>query len=271
MPNVTRWKNSQLDSGNFSPGDRRRGHCHCHIRLESPEADHQQKVSAELNRPFAIRGDLGIAWQRQRDEPGWRSFIPLPHLHAEDIMLGNPPDIPDVTMIHLQRVDATLAPLALLHKQVFIPWIKLQQSDARLIQTADKKNNWTFTLAESDSKDDNAPPSAWSFRLDNILFDQGTLLYRDAVNKADVTVKLNSLGKPVPFAQIAGGDDSQKGRVTLFSAGRLKGALTMKNSRARVSSAACYHCEARRHRSRCRRMSVTVLHGYSFLAVCRIR
>ena len=27
-----------------------------------------QKVSAELNRPFAIRGDLGVVWERQPDE-----------------------------------------------------------------------------------------------------------------------------------------------------------------------------------------------------------
>lgn len=50
-----------------------------------------QKVSAELNRPFAIRGDLGVAWQRNPEEPGWRGWLPWPHLHAEDIMLGNPP------------------------------------------------------------------------------------------------------------------------------------------------------------------------------------
>ena len=170
-----------------------------------------QKVSAELNRPFAIRGDLGVAWERNRDEPGWRSWVPWPHLHAEDIMLGNPPEIPEVTMVHLQRADATLAPLALLHKEIFIPWIKLQQPDARLIQTADKKNNWTFTLANSDEKDPAAAPSAWSFRLDNILFDQGKIRYRDAINKADVTVTVNPLGKPVPYTQVAGGDDKQKG------------------------------------------------------------
>lgn len=32
-----------------------------------------QKVSAELNRPFAIRGDLGVVWERQKQETGWRS------------------------------------------------------------------------------------------------------------------------------------------------------------------------------------------------------
>lgn len=170
-----------------------------------------QKVSTELNRQFAIRGDLGVAWERNRNEPGWRSWIPWPHVHAQDIILGNPPEMAEVTMVHLERVDATLAPLALLHKEIYIPWIKLQQPDARLIQTADKKNNWTFNLANSDNADPNAPPSAWSFRLDNILSDQGQVRYRDAVNKADVTVKINPLGKPVAYGQVAGGSDAQKG------------------------------------------------------------
>lgn len=163
-----------------------------------------QKVSAELHRPFAIRGDLGVAWQRNRDEAGWHRWIPWPHLHAEDIMLGNPPDIADITMVHLQRVEATLSPLALLHKQVFIPWIKLQQPDARLIQTADRHNNWTFTFTGNDNAEASQQPSAWSFRLDNILFDKGNIIYRDAVNKADVQVAVTPLGKPVPYEQVAG-------------------------------------------------------------------
>lgn len=172
-----------------------------------------QKVSTELNRPFAIRGDLGVAWERNRDEPGWRSWVPWPHVHADDILLGNPPEIPDVTMVHLQRVDATLAPLALLGKEVYIPWIKLTQPDARLIQTADKKNNWTFNLAGSDNPDPNQPPSTWTFRLDNIMFDRGQIAYRDAINKADVQVTVDPLGKPVPYVQVAGSKDdkSQKG------------------------------------------------------------
>ena len=170
-----------------------------------------QKVSAEINRPFAIRGDLGVAWERNRSEPGWRSWVPWPHIHAQDIMLGNPPEIPDVTMVHLQRVDATISPLALLGKQVYLPWIKLQQPVAKLVQTADKKNNWTFNLAGSDQKQDDAAPSAWSFRLDNIAFDQGQIGYRDAINKADVQVTVDPLGKPVPYAQLAGGDDKQQG------------------------------------------------------------
>lgn len=170
-----------------------------------------RKVSQEINRPFAIRGDLGVAWERNRSEPGWRSWVPWPHIHAQDIMLGNPPEIPDLTMAHLERVDASISPLALLGKEVWLPWIKLQQPQAKLVQTADGKNNWTFNLAGSEKKDPNQPPSAWSFRLDNIVFDQGTIGYRDAINKADVKVTVDPLGKPVPYAQLAGGDDKQKG------------------------------------------------------------
>lgn len=77
---------------------------------------------------------------------------PWPHVHADDIILGNPPDIPDVTMVHLPRVEATLAPLALLTKTVYLPWIKLQQPDARLIRLSEKNNNWTFNLASDGEK-----------------------------------------------------------------------------------------------------------------------
>lgn len=167
-----------------------------------------QKVSTELNRPFAIRGDLGVVWERQPQETGWRSWVPWPHVHAEDIILGNPPDIPDVTMVHLPRVEATLAPLALLTKTVWLPWIKLVKPDARLIRLSEQNNNWTFNLAGDDRKDPSAPPSGWSFRLDNILFDQGRVAINDQVSKADVEILVDPLGKPLPFHELTGAKDN---------------------------------------------------------------
>ncbi len=163
-----------------------------------------EKVSTELNRPFAIRGDLGVVWERQKEETGWRSWIPWPHVHADDIILGNPPDIPEVTMVHLPRVEATLAPLALLSKTVYLPWIKLQKPDARLIRLSEKNNNWTFNFASDENKDPNVQPSSWSFRLDNILFDQGKVTVDDKVSKADIEILIDPLGKPVPFNEITG-------------------------------------------------------------------
>ncbi|WP_058910486.1 AsmA family protein [Entomohabitans teleogrylli] len=163
-----------------------------------------RKVSAELNRPFAIRGDLGVVWERNKDEPGWRSWVPWPHVHAEDILLGNPPEIPEVTMVHLPRVEATLAPLALLTRTVWLPWIKLTQPDARLIRLSEKTNNWTFNLAGDDTQQAEAAPSSWSFRLDNILFDRGKVAVSDKVTQAQMTILVDPLGKPLPFSEVTG-------------------------------------------------------------------
>ena len=49
-----------------------------------------EKVSAALNRPFAINGNLAVAWRREEGEEGWRAWIPWPRFSAEDITLGNP-------------------------------------------------------------------------------------------------------------------------------------------------------------------------------------
>lgn len=173
-----------------------------------------QKVSTELNRPFAIRGDLGVVWARQKDETGWRSWIPWPHVHADDVVLGNPPDIPEITMVHLPRVEATLAPLALLTKTVYLPWIKLQKPDARLIRLSEKTNNWTFDFADSKDKEADAKPSTWSFRLDNIIFDRGRIAIDDAVSKANLEIFVDPLGKALPFSEVTGakGKD-EKGKV----------------------------------------------------------
>ncbi|ELY4517846.1 AsmA family protein [Cronobacter muytjensii] len=169
-----------------------------------------QKVSTELNRPFAIRGDLGVVWERNKGEPGWRSWVPWPHVHAEDVVLGNPPDIPQVTMIHLPRVEATLAPLALLTKTVYLPWIKFQKPDAQLIRLPEKTNNWTFDMKQDDGEE-TQQPSAWSFRLDNILFDQGRLRVDDKVSRADVEILIDPLGKPLPFNEVTGEKEKKDG------------------------------------------------------------
>lgn len=167
-----------------------------------------QKVSTELNRSFAIRGDLGVDWSRQKDEAGWRAWVPWPHVHAEDIVLGNPSDVQtgekDAQMVKLARVDASIAPLALLHKEVLIPRIWLKQPDASLLRLANGKNNWTFNLANSETTDPAQPPSAWSFTVNDIVFDRGQIDYKDAPMKADFRAVIDPLGKPLPFTEVTG-------------------------------------------------------------------
>lgn len=186
-----------------------------------------EKVSAELQRPFAIRGNLSVDWSRKGDEPGWRGWVPWPHIHAEDLVLGNPADLgddkatktpedkttssafPAGEMVTLKRVDASIAPLALLAKEVLIPRIWLTQPDANLLRLANGKNNWTFNLANSPTEGDN-PPSAWSVNIHDIVFDRGEINFNDALLKADLHAVIDPLGKPLPFAEVTGARAEKK-------------------------------------------------------------
>jgi uncharacterized protein involved in outer membrane biogenesis len=170
------------------------------------------KVSSELRRPFAIRGDLSVAWVRHPEESGWRRWVPWPQVTAQDVMLGNPPNIPDKTMVLLPKVEATLSPPALLTKTVWLPWLRLVQPDVRLIRLSEQRYNWRFDL-EDDSAKDKKPPSGWSFRLDNILFDRGRIVIDDQVTKAQMTVMVDPLGKPLAFSEVTGNGKSGAAKV----------------------------------------------------------
>lgn len=164
------------------------------------------KVSAELQRPFAIRGELGVDWAREKYEGGWRAWVPWPHIHAEDIVLGNPKNIPGDSMVQLQRADASIAPLALLGKEVLIPRIWLKQPNATLQRLANGDNNWTFNLAG----DPKQPTSDWSVNIHDIVFDRGQIDFKDATLKADFRALIDPLGKPLPFSEITGKKDAGK-------------------------------------------------------------
>ncbi|XNM61932.1 AsmA family protein [Escherichia coli] len=109
-----------------------------------------------------------------------------PRVHAEDIILGNPPDIPEVTMVHLPRVEATLAPLALLTKTVWLPSIKLEKPDAPDSPLLKRTITGRLILPTMITKTPNAKPSVWWFRLDNILWNQGRIAIDDKVSKANL-------------------------------------------------------------------------------------
>ncbi|MBW5815547.1 AsmA family protein [Yersinia kristensenii] len=189
-----------------------------------------EKVSTELQRPFAIRGNLGVDWSRKGDESGWRGWVPWPHIHAEDLVLGNPTNLvsdktagqahsaagnaestafPAGEMVTLKRVDASIAPLALLTKEVWIPRIWLTQPDAHLLRLANGENNWTFNLANN-TEEDKSTVSDWSVNIDDIVFDRGQINLKDAVLKTDLQVVIDPLGKPLPFAEVSGARNEKK-------------------------------------------------------------
>ncbi len=157
-----------------------------------------ERASAAIGRPFAINGDLSIKWEREPDEGGWRAWVPWPHVIANDISVGNTPWAKAPQFATLKRGEFSLAPLPLLRQRVVIRRIQLTEPAADLERLADGRANWEFTLPET------GEPSPWVLDINEIGFDKGRVGLVDEILKADLTVLVDPLGKPVPFADVAG-------------------------------------------------------------------
>jgi uncharacterized protein involved in outer membrane biogenesis len=156
------------------------------------------KASDAIGRPFAINGDLRVQWQRERDEDGWRAWVPWPHVTANDISIGNAEWAKAPTFATLKQVQFSVSPLPLLAQRLVIRRIQLTQPSADLERLADGRANWVFTQKET------GEPSPWVLDINEIGFDQGRVGYRDEMLQADLQVVVDPLGKPVPFADVAG-------------------------------------------------------------------
>ncbi|MFE1816570.1 AsmA family protein [Metapseudomonas otitidis] len=159
-----------------------------------------ERVSAALGRPFAIRGDLSVSWQREPIEPGLRAWVPWPHVKAEDLVLGNPEWAGEGPFASLARVELSLSPLPLLWKTVSIPRIDLTEPRADLRRQAHGRNNWTFDTPQQDGD----APSAWTLDIGAIGFDQGEVKVDDAPTQTRLTLQVDPLGQPIPFSDIVG-------------------------------------------------------------------
>ena len=115
----------------------------------------------------------------------WRDFIPWPHLVAKDVHVGNPAGMPASDMASVRQFSFSLDPLALLNKRIAIPLLQFQAPVVHLQRNADGKNNWTFKKEEK--------KSPWTLDLERVVFTEGVVHYKDAVEKADVTADVDTL------------------------------------------------------------------------------
>ena len=166
-----------------------------------------EKVSAALQRPFAINGNLAVKWRTEPEEGGWRAWVPWPHFIAEDLTLSNPEWLKQPQMVGLEKVEFRLSPLPLIFQHIVIPRINLTKPNASLTRLADGRANWTFDFGP---KDENAEPSKWVLDIGAIGFDQGNVSYNDQILKADMKVQIDPLGKPIPFSEIVGKARAEK-------------------------------------------------------------
>jgi len=150
------------------------------------------KVSDAIDRPFAIRGNLEVEWQRPAETmaPGqrsWRDHIPWPHLIANDTHVGNPAGMPVQDAGVARQFSFSLNPFALLSRTINIPLLRFDGPRVDLLRTDATHDNWTFKR--------NKEKSRWTLDLERVVLTDGVIHIKDAVTKADVTAHVRTLDK----------------------------------------------------------------------------
>ncbi|WP_229418195.1 AsmA family protein [Massilia sp. Root351] len=147
-----------------------------------------EKTSEAIGRPFSIDGNLALTWEKQivpERERSWRDRLPWPHLVARDIHLGNPAGMQPAEMASVGEFSFSLNPFALLNKQISIPVLRFEAPTVLLQRSEDGQNNWTFEKKDK--------PSPWRLDLQRVVFNKGTVHYKDALAKADATAEIDTI------------------------------------------------------------------------------
>lgn len=147
-----------------------------------------EKTSEAIGRPFAIKGNLALTWEKQimpERERSWRDHLPWPHLVARDVHLGNPAGMEPAEMASVGEFSFSLNPFALLGKEISIPVLRFETPTVLLQRGEDGRNNWTFEKKDK--------PSPWHLDLQRVVFTKGTVHYQDALAKADATAEIDTI------------------------------------------------------------------------------
>ncbi len=151
-----------------------------------------QKVSQAIGRDFQIRGPLDIDWQwPQQMETGWRRWVPTPVVNADDVLIGNPPDLPakGPHFAHIGHAAADIALLPLFARRIDIRSVALREPDVRLERVDEERNNWTFDFRQRPAQ----AGGRWSVTLGRLLLDKGQLGYEDSVRQLSVSSTVETL------------------------------------------------------------------------------
>ena len=147
------------------------------------------KVSEALDRPFQIRGDLSLTWEKQGHsnvDKTWRDYLPLPHLVAYDVHVGNPAGLQaGAELASVQQFSFSMDLLPLLDHRIVIPVLRFDTPQVALQRNPDGKNNWTFKPADK--------PSPWQLDLQRVVFSKGTVHYVDALTHVDATADVDTI------------------------------------------------------------------------------
>ncbi|WP_175839016.1 AsmA family protein [Burkholderia anthina] len=191
-----------------------------------------EQVTTALGRPFAINGDIKVGWRRPSGETGWRAWVPWPSFSATQLEIGNPDWAKAPKFVTLDAAHFDLAILPLLAHEIVIPSIDVVNPAVDLERLADGRNTWTFQFQQS------SQPSPWKVRLDSFGFAKGTVAYRDAITKADLTVAIDTLGQPIPLGDVLKEQEQTSRAASAQRVGKRGAAQLSAKANAQAASAA---------------------------------
>ncbi|WP_158753469.1 AsmA family protein [Dyella sp. S184] len=177
-----------------------------------------EKVSQALGRPFAINGDLSVAWQREPAEGGLAALMPWPEFTARDIQIANPSWANKPQFAHLDGLRFRLSPLGLLAHRISITSLQLLQPSIDLERNKQGQATWDFSLPQGNA------PSAWALDLGAIGFDRGQIALDDAASRVKLQLSVEPLQQAIPYDQIV----AQESADARTQAGKTAGAAAGK-------------------------------------------
>lgn len=147
-----------------------------------------EKISDATGRPFAINGDLTVAWQAPPETQGLWRYVPWPHFRARDVTLGNP-DWADSgpLMASAPEVDFSVNLHRLLAKDIRIEQLRLVEPKLVFEKQGEEKKNWKFEPKQKGDKG-----GGWTFELERLAVVSGDLRYLEPAKKTDVKLRLDT-------------------------------------------------------------------------------
>lgn len=147
-----------------------------------------QRIGEAIDRPFAIRGPLALAWRQQGSGANrtWRDYLPLPHLVARDVHIGQPAAMQaGGEFASVGQFAFAVELLPLLRQRIVVPVLRFEQPQLWLLRDEAGRNNWTFQQAYKQP--------AWQLAVQRVVLTRGVVNYRDASTHVDAVATVDSI------------------------------------------------------------------------------
>jgi uncharacterized protein involved in outer membrane biogenesis len=135
------------------------------------------RISTELNRRFAIQGDLDV-------DMGWTPRITVNNIELENADWGSKPE-----MLTVDRLQFSISLSDLLKGDVTLPEISVSKPRVLLEKNAKGRGNWEFDTDEEEETDRTEVP-----KIGRLTLEDSRLDYRDPNTKTELEVKASAAG-----------------------------------------------------------------------------